>query len=56
MNRKVHEQDGYIIHKYGCCGQFFFLVAIDATKYVTIRTLPDLDSAIEWIKNNPLTL
>ena len=51
MNTHVETYKAHLIHKYGCCGTFFFHVARSDTKAIIKRTLPSLQAAKEFIDN-----
>ena len=51
MNTRIETYKSHLIHKYGCCGTYFFLVAREDTKAIIKRTLPSLESAKEFIDN-----
>lgn len=53
MNTQVFAKGGYIVHKYGCCGTFFFFVAHDVSRQIIKRSLLTLDDAIDFIDTLP---
>ena len=51
MNTHIETYKSYLIHKYGCCGTYFFHVARCDTRAIIKRTLASLEDAKEFIDN-----
>ena len=51
MNTRIDLVDEYEVRKYGCCGTFFFMVAIAETRKRLVMSLKTQEEAYAWINS-----
>lgn len=49
MNTRIDVVGEYEIRQYGCCGTYFFMVAIAATRKRCVMSLKSKEEAYAWI-------